>query len=42
VYRQAFQNWNIGLACAIGVLWFGTIAVPAFIYLRALFRSETP
>jgi multiple sugar transport system permease protein len=42
VYRQAFQNWNIGLACAIGVLWFATIAVPAFIYLRALFRRETP
>jgi multiple sugar transport system permease protein len=40
VYRQAFQNWNIGLACAVGVLWFATIAVPAFIYLRALFRRE--
>jgi len=40
VFRQAFQNWNIGLACAIGVLWFATIAVPAFVYLRALFRAE--
>jgi multiple sugar transport system permease protein len=42
VYRQAFQNWNVGLACAIGVLWFATIAVPAFVYLRALFRREAP
>jgi hypothetical protein len=22
------------------VLWFATIAVPAFVYLRALFRAE--
>lgn len=40
VYRQAFQNWNIGLACAVGVVWFVTIAVPAFFYLRTLFLRE--
>lgn len=39
VYRQAFQNWNIGMAATVGVLWFATIAPPAFIYLRSLFRS---
>jgi multiple sugar transport system permease protein len=39
VYRQAFQNWNTGLASAIGVLWLATIAVPAFLYLRSIFRQ---
>lgn len=39
VYRQAFESWNIGLAAAVGVVWFLTIAVPAFVYLRALFKS---
>lgn len=38
VYRQAFQNWNMGMAATVGVLWFATIAPPAFIYLRSLFR----
>lgn len=39
VYRTAFQSWNLGLASAIGVLWFITIAIPAGIYLRSLFRA---
>lgn len=39
VYRQAFQNWNTGLASAIGVLWLFTIAVPAYFYLRSIFRG---
>lgn len=39
VYKTAFQNWNVGLAAAIGVLWFLTISIPAGIYLRALFRD---
>lgn len=40
VYRQAFQDWNIGLAAAIGFLWLVTIAVPAIAYLRTLFAGE--
>ncbi len=34
VHRQAFESWNIGLACAVGLIWFLTIAGPAWIYLR--------
>lgn len=40
VYKQAFQNWDMGTACAVGVLWFVTIAVPTTFYLRILFRRE--
>lgn len=40
VYKQAFQNWDMGLACAIGFVWFVTIAVPAVFYLRLLFKRE--
>jgi multiple sugar transport system permease protein len=40
VYRQAFQNWDMGTACAVGVLWFATIAVPTVFYLRLLFKRE--
>lgn len=41
VYKQAFQNWDMGTACAVGVLWFITIAIPTGFYLRILFRRET-
>lgn len=41
VYKQAFQNWDMGTACAVGVLWFITIAIPTSFYLRILFRRET-
>ena len=40
VYKQAFQNWDMGTACAVGVLWFVTIAVPTVFYLRLLFKRE--
>lgn len=40
VYKQAFQNWDMGTASAVGVLWFLTIAVPAGFYLRILFKRE--
>jgi multiple sugar transport system permease protein len=30
VFRQAFQNFDSGLAATIGVIWLLTIAVPAF------------
>jgi multiple sugar transport system permease protein len=39
VYKSAFQSWNLGLASAIGVVWFLTISIPAGIYLRTLFRT---
>jgi multiple sugar transport system permease protein len=40
VYKQAFQNWDMGTACAVGVIWFVTIAVPTVFYLRILFKRE--
>lgn len=39
VQRQAFQAWNLGLAAAVGVVWFLTIAGPAFLRLRAVMRE---
>jgi multiple sugar transport system permease protein len=39
VYRDAFQDWNLGLACAVGVVWFLTIAIPAAHYLRTIARD---
>lgn len=38
VYQRAFNDWNMGLAAAIGVVWFVTIAVPTVFYLRTIFR----
>jgi multiple sugar transport system permease protein len=40
VRRQAFESWNIGVAAAVGVIWFLTIAGPAYVYLRSLFRES--
>lgn len=40
VYKQAFQNWDMGTACAVGVMWFITIAIPTSFYLRILFKRE--
>jgi multiple sugar transport system permease protein len=40
VYKQAFENWDMGMACAVGVLWFVAIAVPTVFYLRILFKRE--
>lgn len=36
VYRRAFENWDLGMASAIGIVWFLTIACVAIPYLRAL------
>lgn len=38
VYQRAFNDWNMGLAAAIGVIWFVTIAIPTGFYLRSVFR----
>jgi multiple sugar transport system permease protein len=40
VYRRAFESWDLGLAAAIGLFWFATIASVAIFYLRLLFRDE--
>lgn len=39
VQRQAFQAWNLGLAAAVGVVWFLTIVGPAFLRLRGVMRE---
>lgn len=39
VYRRAFENWDLGKASAIGVVWFLTIAVFAILYLRMLLKE---
>ncbi|HVX71758.1 MAG TPA: sugar ABC transporter permease, partial [Devosia sp.] len=38
VYRKAFEQWDVGMASAIGVLWVATLLPPAFFYLRLLVR----
>ena len=41
VYRRAFEQWDIGMAAAVGVVWVATILPPAYIYLRQLMaRTE--
>lgn len=40
VYKQAFQNWDMGTASAVGLVWFVTIAIPTVFYLRILFKRE--
>ncbi|SEQ24861.1 carbohydrate ABC transporter membrane protein 1, CUT1 family [Faunimonas pinastri] len=39
VYKQAFEQWDIGFASAIGVLWVATLIAPAFFYLRMLVKG---
>lgn len=38
VYQKAFNEWDMGHASAIGVVWFLTLAVPTVVYLRAIFK----
>lgn len=40
VYRRAFEQWDIGIASAIGVLWVATLLPPAFFYLRMLVKGN--
>ena len=40
VYRRAFEQWDIGIASAIGVLWVATLLPPAFLYLRMLVKGN--
>lgn len=39
VYRRAFEQWDIGMAATIGVLWVCTIMPPAYFYLRQLMKG---
>ncbi len=39
VYRRAFEQWDIGMATTVGVLWVATIMPPAYFYLRQLMKG---
>jgi multiple sugar transport system permease protein len=39
VYRRAFDQWDTGLASAIGLLWVATILPAAAFYLRHLLKG---
>jgi multiple sugar transport system permease protein len=41
VYRNAFRNWNIGLAASVGVVWVLVLSVFSFLYVRANSRNAT-
>jgi multiple sugar transport system permease protein len=41
VYRRAFESWDLGMASAIGVIWFLSIAVFAISYLRLLLKEPS-
>ncbi len=40
VYKRAFEQWDIGFASAIGVLWVATLLPPAYLYLRLLVKGN--
>jgi multiple sugar transport system permease protein len=40
VYKVAFEQWDIGFASAIGVLWVATLLPPAYFYLRMLVKGN--
>ena len=39
VYRRAFDQWDIGMASALGLLWVATIMPAAYFYLRHLLKG---
>jgi multiple sugar transport system permease protein len=39
VFRRAFDQWDIGLASAIGLLWVLTILPAAYFYIRHLLKG---
>jgi multiple sugar transport system permease protein len=39
VFRRAFDQWDIGLASAVGLLWVATILPAAYFYLRHLLKG---
>jgi multiple sugar transport system permease protein len=40
VYRRAFEQWDLGMAAAVGLVWFATIAAVALVYLRLLLKDQ--
>jgi multiple sugar transport system permease protein len=38
VYKQAFENWDMGFAAAVGVIYVLSVLPPAWAYLRRLVR----
>ncbi|MBM3523528.1 MAG: sugar ABC transporter permease [Alphaproteobacteria bacterium] len=38
IYKQAFENWEMGFAAAIGVVYVLSVLPPAWAYLRRLVR----
>jgi multiple sugar transport system permease protein len=40
VYKKAFEQWDIGMASAMGVLWVATLLPPAYFYLRMLTKGR--
>lgn len=40
VYRRAFEQWDIGIASAIGVLWVATLVPLAIWYLRMMLKGN--
>jgi multiple sugar transport system permease protein len=39
VYKRAFEQWNLGMAASVGIIWFVTIASVALMYLRMLLKD---
>ncbi len=39
VYRLAFEQWDVGMASAVGLLWVATILPAAYFYLRQLLKG---
>lgn len=40
VYRRAFEQWDIGIASSIGVLWVATLVPLAIWYLRMMLKGN--
>ncbi len=40
VFKQAFENWDLGMASTIGVLWVFTLMPLVVFYLRSLFKED--
>lgn len=40
VYRNAFKNWNMGLAASVGVIWVLLLSTFSYFYIRSNMREE--
>ncbi len=40
VYRNAFKNWNMGLAASVGVIWVLLLSAFSYFYIRSNMREE--